>query len=314
MNLKKVAEIANVSVSTASKALKNSFDVSEETRRRVISAAEKCGYFSEKKKVSAENKKSTELAIAVLCPEVISPYYSTMVESISAAANGFGYSVIVYNIGFDKAHCRQVLASCFDDTKIDAVINLSAALETEQECRVPYVELTKNSSSYFSNIDTELKEAFCLLKEQNPHWQRVCFASEGLTGGKEELFLQIFPSAEIIVGSGRFEEAGESTANKLLAKETLPEAVVCAYDEIAYGLIATFEKNGISVPEDIEVVGINDIRTSRWFFGGLSTISFNYEDLFTEILADITEDLKNKKVTPRKYVTNPTLIKRGTTK
>ena len=126
MTLKKVAELANVSVSTASKALKNSFDVSEETRRRVIAAAEQCGYFGEKKKVASENRKSSELTIAVVCPEVISPYYSAIIESITTAANKLCYDVVIYNASFDKERYKKILASCFKNRGTDAVINLSS--------------------------------------------------------------------------------------------------------------------------------------------------------------------------------------------
>lgn len=312
MTLKKVAEIANVSVSTASKALKNSFDVSEETRKRVIAAAEKCGYFGEKKRISAENRKSSELTIAVICPEVISPHYSAMIEAITVSANKLSYNVVVYNASFDKERYLKILSSCFENTKIDAVINLSSLGKNMDFGKTPHIILSKDNP-FGSAIFTDLDEGFGLIKSANPHWKKVCFASEKLTGSKEKVFLRTFVDGDVIVGDGRFESAGESVAEKL-PKNALPDAVICAYDEIAFGLIDALQKTGVSVPNDIEVVGINNVSTSKWAFGGVSTLGFNHDEIFDEVLADITADIKSKSITKREYHITSRFFKRNTTK
>ena len=312
MNLKRVAEIANVSVSTASKALKNSFDVSEETRRRVIAAAEECGYFGEKKRVSSSNKKSSELTIAVVCPEVISPFYSAIIESITSAANKLSYNVVIYNASFDKARCEKILASCFKNRSTDAVINLSSHGANIENKTTPHICFSKDLANA-SALIADYTEGYRLIKKERPEWKRVCFASESLTASKAQNFVKVFPDATVLVGDGRFEDAGRSVAERLIGRP-LPDAIVCAYDEIAFGLIDALNKNGISVPKDIEVVGTNDVATSKWAFGGVSTLCYNLGEIFDEILLDITEDLKNKSIKKRKYQAVPKFIKRGTTK
>ena len=312
VTLKKVAELANVSVSTASKALKNSFDVSEETRRRVISAAEKCGYFGEKKRISAENRKSSELTIAAVCPEIISPHYSAIIESITAAANKLSYNVVVYSASFDEQRYLKTLASCFENTKIDAVINLSPFGKNIDFGKTPHIIFGKDHI-FGSAISTDLEDCFRLVKSANPHWKKVCFASEKLTSSKETAFSAVFEGGEVIVGEGRFENAGKSVAEKLL-RGPLPDGVICAYDEIAFGLIDTLQRGGVSVPDSIEVVGINNIETSKWVFGGVSTLGFNHNEIFDRVLSDITSDIKLKSITKREYRITPSFIKRNTTK
>lgn len=312
MTLKKVAALANVSVSTASKALKNSFDVSEETRRRVLAAAEECGYFGEKKRVASENRKSSELMVAVVCPEVISPYYSAIIESITAAANKLSYNVVIYNASFDRSRYEKILLSCFDNPRIDAVINLSSYGTDFQNNGTPHISFY-NSRSLGSTIITNYEDGYKLIKSTMKCWKNVAFASESLTQSKADNFLSVFPDAEIIVGDGRFEDAGRSVAEKLL-ENPLPDAVVCAYDEIAFGLIDTLKKNGISIPSDIEVVGINNVATSKWAFGGVSTLTHNLDEIFDQVLMDITHDIKNKSITKRNYQAIPQFIRRSTTK
>ena len=312
VTLKRVAEIANVSVSTASKALKNSFDVSEETRRRVIAAAEECGYFGEKKRISAENRKSSELTIAAVCPEVISPHYSAIIESITAIANKLSYNVVVYNASFDEQRYLKTLSSCFENTKIDAVINISSYGKDMDFGKTPHI-IFGQKSPFCSAIFTSLDECFELIKSANPHWKKVCFASEKLTASKEAAFCRVFEGGEVTVGEGRFENAGISVAKKLM-KGALPDAVICAYDEIAFGLIDTLQKKGISVPKDIEVVGINNVSTSKWAFGGVSTLGFNYDEILDNVFADIASDIKSKSITQREYRMTVKFIKRNTTK
>lgn len=312
VTLKKVAEMANVSVSTASKALKNSFDVSEETRKIVLAAAEKCGYFGEKKRISAENRKSSELTVAAVCPEVISPFYSAIIETLTAAADKLCYNVVIYNASFDEKRYLKTLISCFENTKIDAVINLSSFGRDIDFGKTPHI-IFSNEHPFGSAVLTSYENAFSLIKQAHPDWKKVCFASEKLTSGKEKAFCKVFRACEVLVGEGRFEDAGKSVAQSLMRGD-LPDAVVCAYDEIAFGLIDCLQKMGVSVPRDIEVVGINNVSASQWAFGGVSTIGFNHGEIFGEILADIAADIKAKSITNREYIITPRFIERNTTK
>ncbi len=314
MTLEKIAKLANVSISTASKALKNSFDVSEETRKKVIEVAKECGYFAEKKKVSSGNKRAQNLSIAVMCPEVISPYYSNIVETLSVLANELGHGLVVYNVGLGADGSARAIADCLENPKIDAVISLSTGIESLKSSNIPYIVTAEEPVEGKSVITLETEKGIELFKEISGNWKDIVFATEKQTNCRSELFMSVFSDARQIVGEGRFEDAGVAVARQIIESGNIPDAVICGYDEIAYGLIDTFRKNGIRVPEDVEVAGINNIRTSNWFSGGLTALSFEYGDVFRKIFEDIAEDIKTRHPQNRVYKVEHKLIKRNTTK
>ena len=316
MNLKKVAKEAGVSLSTASKAINNSFDVSEETRKRVLKIAEKNGYFMQRKKISVENKKAKNLKIAIICPEIISTYYSQIVFEFVKAAEENKCSCVIYNSGFDYEKVLNVLNECVNDLKTDAVICISHIDNLENGVNIPVVVLTESRA--FSGVTTDLTavigEAVEYLKEK---YGSVCFLGEKNTDKKNVDFLNYTKkfepgSFDIIVSKMRFEEAGRECARKVMKNGKTHRAYLCAYDEIALGFIDEMKKNGYSVPDDIAVMGINDISSADYCFGGLTTIRFEYADVYRRIIDDILKDSESKNVKKRHYHVKTRIIKRYT--
>ena len=88
----------------------------------------------------------------------------------------------------------------------------------------------------------------------------------------------------------------------------LPDGIVCAYDSVAIGLIYALKSRGISVPETVSVVGINDIPTAKYVFGGLTTVSVGCESAVDALVDDILKTATKN----RQYVFEPCLITRNT--
>lgn len=310
MTLKEVAKRANVSVSTASKALRNSFDVSESTRRRVFEAAQELGYFHEKKKVAAENHRPDGWTFAVLCPEVISPRYSAAVQTIVAAVKAAGCHTVIYNVGFDHAEVHTIAAACADDPRIDAILSLTALSDFVPN--IPTVVFAESPSDAYSTVHIDLSAAFSALRDKYAG-HAVTMAGEQLTRNYRRQ-IQPWLVCDEVVGRGRYDQAGADAAAQLLARPTLPDLIVCTYDEIAYGLIAHLTAHGISIPQDVEVVAINNSYASEWVHGGVSAIAFDYGDVFEAVVRDVLCDLQNKTVTPRHRRITTRFIERNTTK
>lgn len=311
MTLHEVAKRANVSVSTASKALRNSFDVSESTRQRVFLAAQELGYFGEKKKVAAENHRPDGWTFAVLCPEVISPRYSAAVQAIAAAAKAAGCHTVIYNTGFDHAETLAIAQSCIDDPRIDAVLSL-ASLTDLAATTVPVVTFTEQASAIYSAVHIDLGTAFGAIRDKYAG-RTVTIAGEQLTRNYRQ---QIAPwlACDEVVGRGRYDEAGADAAAQLLARPALPDLIICTYDEIAYGLIAHLTAHGVAIPKDTEVIAINNSYASQWVHGGVSAVAFDYGDVFQALINDMVHDLQQKQVTPRHRRVTTRFVERNTTK
>ena len=88
--------------------------------------------------------------------------------------------------------------------------------------------------------------------------------------------------------------------------------MVCAYDEIAYGVIDTLLKSEIKVPEEVGVIGWNDIPSSKYCFGGLTTVSYENDLVVKNIVKDIIHAKKSGIIYPRHYLSPAKLVRRNT--
>lgn len=275
MTLQQVAKKACVSVSTASKALSDGKDVSEETKRRVLNAAKELGYFHESKKRQFENRRHTTFSAAIICPEIISVHYSQVVSAVCHRVYAHGGKASIFITGFDGEKVDEMIDRCVREKEIDAVICLETG-GTYREKRplpMPIVYLVKmdDACCVYPDFAGGIDKAVAALKEMGH--QAIGFVGEPLTKRKEAAFraamlrhIGAIREDLIFCEEGRFERSGSAAAEKIVKKEAVdrPTAVIAAYDEIAYGLMHTLRTCGLHVPEDLSVVGMNDIPTSRF--------------------------------------------------
>lgn len=82
-----------------------------------------------------------------------------------------------------------------------------------------------------------------------------------------------------VIGEGRYEQSGEDCARQILEMEKSPTAIICGYDNIAYGLIRYLTRHGYSIPTDFSVIGMNNQRTSQYMEHALTTIDYRTEEI-----------------------------------
>ena len=118
------------------------------------------------------------------------------------------------------------------------------------------------------------------------------------------LKIPIDPS-HIFVSDKRFEQIGQEAADYYMKLSDRPTALICAYDEVALGAISTFNTNGISVPGDISIIGINDIPAASYAAVPLTTIRSYTE----EIIRMGVELLMDKISSPENHITQKILVR-----
>lgn len=305
MTLATVARLACVSVSTASRALNNDYGISPETRQKVLDAAEACGYFREKKRIRDGNSR-TRFRVAVLCPEIESTFYSVIAAEISHKLKARGAECLIYNYDFDAPAREELLARCMTDVSIDAVICFAELDEPSKVPDKPVIAFGGAACYGYLHFDTAaiLEQAVAHLLSHG--CRRLAFAGEPLVKSKEDLFIKALQNkalspAACFAGQYRFEEAGRFAARTLLTLQDRPDGVVCAYDEIAFGLIDELRKNGLRVPENVCVVGINDVPAARYCFGGVSTVGYELDQPLTEMTNDLLVFAETGRYVPKEY-------------
>lgn len=302
MTLQKVAKLAGVSVSTASKALSDSKDVSEETKMLVHKAAEELGYFSTVKKRRFENRRHSSLTVGIVCPEIISVHYSETVTAFCRRIDETGGKASVFISEFDDEKLKSIFDRCVSENDIDAIVCLEGNVNNEalRNFPIPVVFIRRGGGR--CSVNSDMYDGVCKAVRHfaDMGHKRIAFAGEPLTLKKQKLFekamSEIIGACDkrlVFCEDGRFEATGHAAGERILSlcKKDRPTAVLCAYDEVAYGLMRILRENSVRIPEDISVIGINDIPTSRFLDTPLTSVRHNTETIVEKAMEMLLSQL-----------------------
>ncbi len=284
MTYKKIADLANVSLSTVSKALSSSDEISDELRAKIIKIAIDCGYFAEKGKRKIEYSKENGIIVAIICPEIVSVAYAGEITAIKNELEQRGAVTAVYVYDFDEQKLEHIIKTVTVGNRADGIILFDSA-PIEKTNGIPIVAIGAesgicdsvfvNENDYFCKIVRHLKDL---------GHRKIAFVGEKHTAVKFAAYKNAlaengipFDENDVYIINERFEDIGYTACEKMLQKNQLPTAVICAYDEIALALIRDFSKSGIAVPEQLSVVGINDIPMASYASVPLTTVRTHRE-------------------------------------
>lgn len=276
--IKDVAKRAKVSITSTSYALNNTGTISAATRQRVLAAAEELNYHPN---AFARNlKKRKTHTIGVFITRFGGSFYEEILEGIHDAVLKTEYELIVCPDSQTKRKIlthRQVDGAIVFDSKIknDVIAKLASK-------RFPIVALDR-----YLKVDYLLpllldnqqgaKEAFYHLYGQGArHIAFVSGASDSFDNQeRKKAFLREADKNDITIHcyNGNFtEKSGYDVARLMFEAKELPEAVFCANDQMAIGFIKAMKESNLRAPDDIAIVGFDDIQIAKYMQPTLSTI------------------------------------------
>jgi len=322
--VKEIAAIAKVSVATVSRALQRPEIVSEETRQRIHEIVKRLGYTPN---ALARNLRTarTRLIVALL-PDIANPFFSEVIRGIEQVAYENGYSVLLgetqSNLVREQAYADMVAAR-----QADGIITMFHRIPTiPVDGRLPivnaceYVKDRSISSVYVDNVAAAATAVDYLVSlghrdiafVAGPSSSPICVdREEGYQMGLKRAGIRANPALAAV---GDFSiEAGERAVDHLLAQGGAFTAVFCSNDEMAIGAMRALISRGLRVPEDVSVVGFDDIRFSRYTTPALTTLSQPKNALGREAMTMLIEILNDPEVPPRKRVLSAELVVRGST-
>lgn len=318
MQLKDLAKAANVSVSTVSKALKGSKELHDDTINHVLKVAEDCGYFVSKKKQRKINvKKGGRVMIVV--PEVVSVHYSSLATELvdKIRAKGFEAQICLYN--FEDERRNAIFNASLRDEGVVGIVALDCGYEgKENDTDFPVISVGAKCSVSIDVADG-IKQAIKYLKDLGHG--RIYFIGENLTKSREMIFLDALKESAFNVddcarckNEYRFERAGYSAAEELIERGDLPTAIICAYDEIAFGAISALMRHGYKVPEDVSVIGINDVPSAKYFPVPLTTIGISKRECCDELVRRLENAMMGESESLKFEMKTSLIIRDSTTK
>ena len=276
-----VAQRAGVSIATVSRALRGSELVTPQTRERVVAAARQLQFTPSR--LGRSLAEGRHAANGIVFPDLIGPYYAEVVLGYEAAAAAFASSVLILTTRGrpDPEAAVRELAGRVDGLTVmgqtvpDDVITGIAATG------LPLVLLARDP---VPGVDTVRARNVRTARELAAHlvdhgYTRITFLGDPrgspdvagrYAGAKAGLARAGVDLADPVRLSAFDVEAGEQAARRLFRDAHLPQAVVCANDEVALGVLGAAEAAGRHVPGDLAVTGWDDLLAAR--FAGLTTV------------------------------------------
>jgi LacI family transcriptional regulator len=276
--IKDVAKHAGVSVTTASYALNGTGNISDDTRKRVLHSARELNYHPN---AFARNlKKQKTNTIGVFITRFGGSFYEEILEGIHDAVMKTEYELLVCPESRSKRKVlihRQVDGAIVFDSKIESDIIVKLASK-----KFPIVVLDRLlNSDYLLPLLLDnrqgTKEAFYHLYNQGA--RRIFFVSGAMDSfdntERKQAFLDEANKNNLTVKcyNGNFTETSGYTAAKMIIEANdLPDAVFCANDQMAIGFLKAMREHNLKAPDDIAIVGFDDIQIVKHMQPALSTI------------------------------------------
>lgn len=287
LSIKDIARVARVSHSTVSRALQNSPLVNAETAETIRRIARESGYRPSAIARGLVTKRTQTIGLVVTT--VADPFASEVVSGVEQAANAHGYSVFLADSDADPVREQQVVQS-FAERRVDGIVVTSSRvgalyLPLLSEMRVPIVLVNNQHPGEFvhsvtiDNLAGSRAAADHLLALGH---RRIAYLgdqfgyqsdTERLAGYRQALQHAGLPfHNELVVrGDGKPEEAMRAM-EKLLALSAPPTAVFCYNDMSALGAMRAIRLHGKRIPEDISVVGFDDLFVGSYLQPTLTTV------------------------------------------
>lgn len=330
-SIKDVAREVGMSTATVSRALRGLPRVSEETRSKVLTAAQRLDYVASPHAVSLASGQTR--AVGVVVPFVTRWFYGSVVHGAEELLRENGYDLLLYNLAGDHEARRRVFRTHLLRKRVDAVLVLTLTPTREEiasltglhrpvaivgggrvegwsSVRIDDVNAARTAMGHLLELGHRRIAYVGGSLEDELDFTAPLDRLQGYHEAMAEAGIAIDPAWEMI--SDFTARGGLAAADKLIRLDPRPTAIFAASDEMAIGAIHAVRKAGLRVPEDISVVGVDDHEMAEFF--ELTTVAqpvYEQGRLAARLLLD---EIEARGSMQPSVVTVPTrLVVRGTT-
>lgn len=328
VNIKTIAKMAGVSVSTVSKIINNYSDISEETKAKVLEIMKETGYVPSNSAKTLATKKSNLIGVIFagkLNIDFTHPFFIEVLNSFKKQMGFLGYDLLFFSNekthaldGDYLARCRHFhVDGCIIVTGQQVEPSISELDHSEIPCIGVDIELKGRSSGYI--MSDNYKMSYKVVE----HFYLQGYRELGYIGSTQESdisnirekgykdAIESFGLAVnenwFINGDNFFEESGYEAINKMIATGDLPQAIFAASDLIAIGAMRALKEHRLNVPQDVAIIGCDDIEACKYTTPSLSTIRQN-KDKIGRLAASLLYDLINNQSVTSNVVVEPELV------
>ena len=331
VSIKDIAVEAGVAISTVSNVINNTRSVRDTTKAKVNDAIQKLDY---RPNIIARGlrTKSTN-AIGVIVPDIGSPYFSQVIKGMEEVARSRKYTLILGCTSFDFEEEKRITNILLDQF-IDGLIFFSGYdnygfLKKYFDKNIPMVVLDKEvGDKDMPTVNVDNFKAFeeCVDYLYNFGHRKIGIVSftydkqttvrlrfEGYLSGLRKNNLEFDPEIVIMEQSVRMNETIGTYENvkKFLSKGKIPTAFITVADVFAYGLMRALKEEGFMIPQDISILGFDNIVFSEFTDPLLTTMKQPKKLLGNTAMNLLLDTIEGKQVKQKRIVLPTTMIERN---
>jgi LacI family repressor for deo operon, udp, cdd, tsx, nupC, and nupG len=324
VSIKDVAKKANVSTATVSRVISRPEAVKEKTSMKVMKAIQELNY--QPNVLARQLRRLETKTILVIVPDITNTFFSNVLRGIESVAVSNGYKVLLGDAGNDVAREGEFL-NVLRQKQADGIVMLTARIETcvieEFALDYPlvlaceYIEGSTIPTVSIDNISGARKATEYLISLGHKKIGiitgplNVVLGRDRLKGFTQAMARHDLPVEPFLVQEGNFTyDSGYNMMMKFLALSKPPTAVFAANDEMAFGAVKAVKNRGLRVPEDISVIGFDDIEFSAIFDPPLTTISQPTFEIGTTAMELLLKLMNADEIRRNQYILEDTLIER----
>ena len=282
--IRDIAKKANVAVSTVSYVLNNTKKVKPETRERILEVIKELDYHPRSVARSLKTRKT--MTIGVVLPDITNLFYAETIRGIEDAANQYGYNIILCNTDMDSKKEMNYLNTLYSKD-VDGVIFLGSCFNYQlvrSKPDTPIIFINSKIGDNFSSVSiNDVKGGYIATKHllERKKSDVIFFTGplsrswffERMTGYIDALKSEGHRYNELLVQECDVSfKGGYDKAHAFFSQNTEIRSLFAVSDVIALGVIRALKEIGLRVPEDISVVGYDDISISEMFIPALTTV------------------------------------------
>ncbi|MBU9711669.1 LacI family DNA-binding transcriptional regulator [Evansella tamaricis] len=330
-SIKDIAKRANVSVSTVSRVLNNSKYVSEDLKRRVLSVVEETGFKPNMVARGLVNKKTS--LIGVLIPRISNNFFSKLIEGIEEVLQTYGYNILL-STSYNEIEKELEYLNIFEDRQLDGII-FSVTEFTDQhknffgETVVPTVFLGQKVETLkkypyvtIDNIKAAYEATRYLIKQKHKRIAIMAGPEKDCATGDNRLqgYLEALKEAGLPLYTSwqtrRYHtiDDGYYAASQIMSQSEKPTAIFACSDQQALGAINYLREHGYRVPEDISVMGFDDVDLATVFRPKLTTVKQNPVDMGATAARLLIDQIHGNSLTALENLVPYRLVVRESTK
>ncbi|SCY00347.1 LacI family DNA-binding transcriptional regulator [Alkaliphilus peptidifermentans] len=322
-SIKDVAKLASTSITTVSRVINNNGYVKEETRQRVLEAVRELEY----KPLERTDLEKETKAIGLIVPNIENPFFGKVAKYIGKAANQYNYNILLFNIDISENLKDDFLLDLMEK-RVDGLIYASSqrcleAINKAKEKNIPFVLLDREvKNEKISTVFIDNNYGAFLATE---HLIKLGHRNIAYIGGpidmevsnkRKEGYMKALNEYGInidksLVAYGNYKmQSGYDCMNKLYIDNKGITGVIAANDLMAIGALNYLNRSGVKVPDEIAIVGFDNIEMSESIIPSLTTIEYPIERMSERVIDLILKQIKDKNTNVEMVTLYPKLLVR----